>query len=456
MKTLYTFLGVKQTATADDIKAAYVKRLKEVDHRHEAGDPDAPLLKTVIQDAYRVLSSPEKRGRYDTGLANRIRNRQEGTGLAIEPNEGKKVVALSSAPQIDSTGSIEPGETNSLPVGVSASAPAPYSRETLADSNVVDSNVLLLFFIFVTGALIGVGAIAAWFWLFESSASEADRHLIMAGVGLFLGLYCAIGVSRWNKRAQKAQHLVHVIEQNLKNLADFSLTDYYFSIISKTGLAFDEVRKTVCLIILDGDDITLEVIQADDVLSSELMEDGVTTTKTDRASQLGGALAGSLLLGGVGAVIGGLSGATQTSDRTSRLVLRLTINNVQKPFHEIVFFKSEKPVEKRTDASYQAAIQSAARWQAIIEIMLKRSAKQEESNNRTISATTLLPNSCSTERLEKLVDLLESGLITNEEFLKLKTRLQIADSNAQPPSGCQGVSAEVTIKNFEIVKNCLC
>src|SRR5690625_2106720 len=47
-----------------------------------------------------------------------------------------------------------------------------------------------------------------------------------------------------------------------------------------------------------------------DIIESEVVVDSHTITKTARGSQIGGAAVGGVLLGGVGAIIGGLSGGT--------------------------------------------------------------------------------------------------------------------------------------------------
>ena len=87
--------------------------------------------------------------------------------------------------------------------------------------------------------------------------------------------------------------------------------------------------------------MTLDVISYRDILSSEVFEDGETITKTARSSQLGGTLVGSLVLGGVGTIIGGLSGKKTSSNKVNRIDLRVTVNRTETPLHDINFMNVE-------------------------------------------------------------------------------------------------------------------
>jgi molecular chaperone DnaJ len=62
----YETLGVSRTATPEEIKKAYRRLAREYHPDANPGDPEAAERFKRISHAYEVLSSPEKRSRYDT------------------------------------------------------------------------------------------------------------------------------------------------------------------------------------------------------------------------------------------------------------------------------------------------------------------------------------------------------------------------------------------------------
>src|SRR5437899_11011527 len=62
-KSLYETLGVSKTATAEEIKKAYRKLVREV---HPDRNPGNEERFKEVQGAYDVLSDPDKRKQYDT------------------------------------------------------------------------------------------------------------------------------------------------------------------------------------------------------------------------------------------------------------------------------------------------------------------------------------------------------------------------------------------------------
>jgi hypothetical protein len=143
------------------------------------------------------------------------------------------------------------------------------------------------------------------------------------------------------------------------------------------GIAIDDKSKQICLIntaplgerfkTLDLKaiaelefEIALNVISYNDIIESEIIAEGKTITKTSRVNQFAGAAIGGLLLGGVGAVIGGLSGKTETSKNIKDVSLKIIINDMSNPVH-IIPMTSDNP---------GAALQEAQRWYDLLSIAI--------------------------------------------------------------------------------------
>jgi DnaJ-class molecular chaperone len=64
---LYAILGVKRTASNDEIRRAYRKLAKDLHPDQNKGDPKAEEQFKLVSAAFAVLGNPEKRKRYDAG-----------------------------------------------------------------------------------------------------------------------------------------------------------------------------------------------------------------------------------------------------------------------------------------------------------------------------------------------------------------------------------------------------
>lgn len=66
--TLYSVLGAKKSASEEDLKSAF-RRMARQWHPDVCSEPNAKEIFQRINKAYQILSIPEKRSRYDAGLA---------------------------------------------------------------------------------------------------------------------------------------------------------------------------------------------------------------------------------------------------------------------------------------------------------------------------------------------------------------------------------------------------
>jgi hypothetical protein len=208
------------------------------------------------------------------------------------------------------------------------------------------------------------------------------------------------------------------MEKILGERSDFSATQKIMGCDGNSGIAIDETRKKVGLISNEFNIVSIRVFSYRDLLCSEIFEDGSTITKTVRTSQVGGALVGGLLFGGVGAVIGGLSGKTETTGKIKKIDLRLTVNDTKNPIHDVAFQNVEG---NKGGLIHKAAMKQARHWHSLIEVLIKRADMEDKSSTQQIAQ--IAPPASIADELKKLAELQVAGILSAEEFQQQKVSL---------------------------------
>lgn len=153
-----------------------------------------------------------------------------------------------------------------------------------------------------------------------------------------------------------------------------------------------------------------------DIVQVEVFRDDQTITKTNRGSQIGGAAIGAVAFGGVGAIIGGLSGSSRSVERVKRIGLRIEVEHP-----DVLIFSAHflKPFEDKGDKADSMTVKSAAsaveKWYSILTRAMRKSAQPQ---NAELSSTNN-----AEDRLAKLWSLKESGALTEEEYAEQKKKL---------------------------------
>lgn len=191
----------------------------------------------------------------------------------------------------------------------------------------------------------------------------------------------------------------------------------------RSGIAIN--REATAISLAGGNWINTEVFEPSEVLSAELYIDGECETRTSRTSQAAGALVGGLLLGGVGVVVGGLTGKKKSRRMVSSVVLRVMVNDSDNPLHEVSLLAREQP---RESPQVQKLIDTARTFHAKIDLMIKLADRENRVADRrdvpegpikSISTPTL----SIADELRKLVELKNSGQLSDAEFQTLRSRL---------------------------------
>lgn len=112
-----------------------------------------------------------------------------------------------------------------------------------------------------------------------------------------------------------------------------------------------------------------------DIFQVEYKQDDQIITSTSRSSQLGGALVGGALAGGVGAVIGGLGGKQKQSSQVKQIFLTLLIDDLETPSLDIEFAFFHPP----RDAS-QVNDKEAKDWYNLFRVIIKKVERELEGS----------------------------------------------------------------------------
>jgi ribosomal protein L7/L12 len=118
--------------------------------------------------------------------------------------------------------------------------------------------------------------------------------------------------------------------------AVYQLDERFVSPVDHAVLGLNFAEEFILL----GDRQTQRKFPFSSIVAVEVKENDATITQTNRGSQIAGALAGGLFLGGIGALAGGLTGSTRTRVSIRSLALKLVIDDLANPNFTIWFFKS--------------------------------------------------------------------------------------------------------------------
>lgn len=140
-----------------------------------------------------------------------------------------------------------------------------------------------------------------------------------------------------------------------------------------------------------------------DILDFDLLEDGETlTTKKG----FGRAVVGGVLFGGVGAIVGGVTGKNKNKNVCNSLKLKITLKDLEEPNIYINFINSPT---KKDGFLYKTFAKLAQEAVSVLSIILEENSKQLDVNNPNTKFSVA-------DELLKFKSLLDQGIVTQDEF----------------------------------------
>ena len=240
-----------------------------------------------------------------------------------------------------------------------------------------------------------------------------------------------------------------------------------YSFDCTNAIALNEEENEICFISKpkDGDFEPVIFFDCEDLISTEIVVDGKTITKTNKDEALGGALAGGILFGGVGAVVGAIAAdeTSETEKDIEKIDLILNINDTKNPIISLNFFYAEEyegflsswmnPKERslKDPKLISERLEKISYWDGVFKALISRKsgriirrprvAREKENNKKKVS---------SADEIKKLSKLKEFKIISLTEFNILKEKVINQSVNEDESKASEILKLVSLLKNKEI------
>ena len=138
---------------------------------------------------------------------------------------------------------------------------------------------------------------------------------------------------------------------------------------------------------------------------------------------LGGAVAGGLLFGGVGAIVGGNTAKTKQNKEVSRMYIKILLKSTSESTIILKIYNGPK-LETKNNADralYNGLMKEVAGIKDIFSIIIDIVDKKPSASHSTISP--LVSSVSVASELEKLAKLKDTGILSEDEFREQKAKL---------------------------------
>jgi hypothetical protein len=169
-----------------------------------------------------------------------------------------------------------------------------------------------------------------------------------------------IGFQFAQQKSQKEQGDGAKSWMKLKGISQYQVS---FDRGDAIGVDYEEKRIAVSV---DGKHC---IFPFNSLISVEISENGATVSKTNRGGQMAGAAIGAIALGGVGAVIGGLSSGKTNLEKSNKASINIITNSHEYPYLQVKVY--EGPPLDKTGFTYTQLTKDMMPWYGRIKAIIE-------------------------------------------------------------------------------------
>ena len=164
-----------------------------------------------------------------------------------------------------------------------------------------------------------------------------------------------------------------------------------------------------------------------DIIEVSYEENGSQLYTKSAGRTVGGAIVGGVLMGGAGAVVGGLSGASKQNKEIENMDIKILLRSTIRTSCVLHFKDVDRVLKTKEDADrklYEKYVKNANQAKDVLSVIIDDAKQASAPIAQPITQSVVAPASSSVaDELAKLAKLKADGILTDEEFRVQKSKL---------------------------------
>ena len=170
-----------------------------------------------------------------------------------------------------------------------------------------------------------------------------------------------------------------------------------------------------------------EIFNYSDIIQVSYEENGSQLYTKSTGRTIGGAIVGNFLMGGAGAVVGGLSGASKQNKEIKNMDIKILLRSTSRTSCVLHFKDVDRVLKTKEDADrklYEKYVKNANQAKDVLSVIIDNAKQASTPIAQPIAQPVVAPASSSVaDELAKLAKLKADGILTDEEFQAQKSKL---------------------------------
>ena len=164
-----------------------------------------------------------------------------------------------------------------------------------------------------------------------------------------------------------------------------------------------------------------------DIIEVSYEENGSQLYTKSTGRTIGGAIVGNFLMGGAGAVVGGLSGASKQNKEIRNMDIKILLRSTSRTSCVLHFKDVDRVLKTKEEADrklYETYLKNANQAKDVLSVIIDDAKQASAPIAQPITQSVVAPASSSVaDELAKLAKLKADGILTDEEFRVQKSKL---------------------------------